>query len=149
MFFGTALCALTVAPSILSDYLQNATWVDVHNESGIARYIEDYIEVSIYILVSYLECIYIGTIAMGIKSAKHIPKFDKDAIIILGSQIKKDGTLTNLLKSRVDRAIEFSKLQKENSNKDIVFVPSGGKGRVRRPHIGNQFKRRGRVPDGS
>ena len=65
---------------------------------------------------------------MGIKSAKHIPKFDKDFIIILGCQIKKDGSLTNLLKGRVDRAIEFSKMQKEKTGKDIIFVPSGGKG---------------------
>lgn len=59
---------------------------------------------------------------------KHIPKFDKDYIIILGCQIKKDGTLTNLLKSRVDRAIEFRNMQKENTGKDLIFVPSGGKG---------------------
>ena len=32
------------------------------------------------------------------------------------------------MKGRVDRAIEFSKLQKEENGKDIVFVPSGGKG---------------------
>ena len=65
---------------------------------------------------------------MGIKATKHIPKFDKDCIIILGCQIKKDGTLTKLLKGRVDRAIEFSKMQKEKTGKDIIFVPSGGKG---------------------
>ena len=66
---------------------------------------------------------------MGYISAKHIPKFNKDAIIILGCQIKKDGTLTPLLKSRVDKAVEFSKMQKEKTKKDIVFVPSGGKGK--------------------
>ena len=42
--------------------------------------------------------------------------------------IKKDGSLTPLLKSRVDKAIEFSKLQKEKTGKDIMFLPSGGKG---------------------
>ena len=78
--------------------------------------------------IVYLECILFGIIILGIKSAKHVPRFDKDAIIILGCQIKKDGTLTNLLKGRVDRAIEFSKMQKENTDKDIYFVPSGGKG---------------------
>ena len=65
---------------------------------------------------------------MGIISAKHIPKFNKDAIIILGCQIRKDGKLTPLLKSRVDRAIEFSKMQKDKEGKSIIFVPSGGKG---------------------
>ena len=42
--------------------------------------------------------------------------------------IDVDGTLTNLLKGRVDRAIEFGKMQKEKTGKDIIYVPSGGKG---------------------
>ncbi len=78
--------------------------------------------------IEYLECVFIGTCILAIKSARHIPKFDKDAIIILGCKIREDGTLTNLLKSRVDRAIEFSKMQKEATGKEIIFVPSGGKG---------------------
>ena len=64
---------------------------------------------------------------MGIKASRHIPEFDKDYIIILGCQIKSDGTLTKLLKARVDKAIEFSKKQKEKTGKDIIFIPSGGK----------------------
>lgn len=78
--------------------------------------------------ITYLECILIGTIISGIISAKHIPKFDKDYIIILGCGIRKDGTLTPILKARVDRAIEFSNMQKEATGKEIVFVPSGGQG---------------------
>ena len=69
-----------------------------------------------------------GTIILSTKAAKRIPAFDKDYILILGCQIKKDGTLTNLLKGRADRAIEFAKMQEEASGKDIVFIPSGGKG---------------------
>ena len=49
-------------------------------------------------------------------------------VIILGCMIKKDGTLTPLLKSRVDKAIEFANAQKEASGKNIIFIPSGGKG---------------------
>ncbi len=64
----------------------------------------------------------------GLKAAKRIPAFDKDYILILGCQIKKDGTLTPLLKGRADRAIEFARMQKEASGKDVIFVPSGGKG---------------------
>ena len=82
----------------------------------------------ILIYISYLECLFVGNCIMGIISAKHIPKFNKDAIIILGCQIRKDGKLTPLLKSRVDRAIEFSKMQKDKEGKSIIFVPSGGKG---------------------
>ena len=48
--------------------------------------------------------------------------------MILGCQIRKDGTLTPLLKGRTDRALEFARMQKEVSGKDIIFVPSGGKG---------------------
>lgn len=79
--------------------------------------------------IVYFECIFFGASIIGIISAKHIPKFDKDGIIILGCQINKDGTLPKLLRSRVDRAIEFSKMQKDNTNKDIIFIPSGGQGK--------------------
>lgn len=79
-------------------------------------------------LVTYLECILLGTIIMSIISAKHKPKKEKDYIIILGCMINKDGTLPRLLKSRVDRAIWFAKRQKEKYGNDIIFVPSGGQG---------------------
>ena len=108
--------------------LYTASWIDVHNEQGLGPYIQQFVETTIFVIVTYLECILIGTIALGKKAAKHIPEFDKDFIIILGCQIKKDGTLTNLLKSRVDRALEFAKMQKEKNGKDIMFVPSGGQG---------------------
>lgn len=37
-------------------------------------------------------------------------------------------TLTNLLESRVDKAIEFRNKQLASTGKDLIFVPSGGKG---------------------
>ena len=129
LILGVFFCFTTIAPYLLNDMLQTATWIDVHNENGIATYIQNFIEITIYVIVTYFECILIGSIILGIKSAKRIPKYDKDYIIILGCQMREDGTLTNLLKGRVDKAIEFSKMQKENTNKDIIFVPSGGKGR--------------------
>ena len=69
-----------------------------------------------------------STLYCNSKAAKHIPKYDKDFIIILGSKIKDDGTLTPLLKGRVDRAIDFGKKQYEMTKKKIVYIPSGGKG---------------------
>ena len=90
------------------------------------------LEILSYILmmcVIYLECVFFGVCISGIVSAKYIPKFDKDAIIILGCKIRSDGTLPPLLQGRVDRAIEFSKMQKETTGKDIIFIPSGGKGK--------------------
>lgn len=129
ILLGAMLCIVTVLPEIMyriSYY--TTTWFDIHNQNGIALYVYDAIESTIYIIITYVECILIGSIIMGIKSARYIPKYDKDCIIILGCQIRKDGTLTNLLKARVDKAIEFSKKQKEKTGKKIIFVPSGGKG---------------------
>lgn len=48
------------------------------------------------------------SIIMGIVAAKHIPRYDKEYIIILGCRIRKDGNLTPLLKARVDKAMEFA-----------------------------------------
>lgn len=122
---GLTLCFSSILPDILYNMLFSVTWIDIHNERGIGLYIYNLIESIIFISITYVELI--GTIIMSIKVAKHIPKFDKDCIIILGCQIKKDGTLTKLLKGRVDRAIEFSKMQKEKTGKDLVFVASGEK----------------------
>jgi uncharacterized SAM-binding protein YcdF (DUF218 family) len=102
--------------------------IDTHYERGFGRFFEMFLENTVSSYVFYLECILLGTIIIAVKAAKHIPAFDKDYIIIHGCQIRKDGTLTKLLQSRADRAIEFAKLQKEATGKDIVFVPSGGKG---------------------
>ena len=88
----------------------------------------DFITYLVYMYISYLECILLSTCILGYKASKKIPKYDKDYIIILGCKIKNDGTLTPLLKGRVDKAIEFSKMQKEYNNKNIIFIPSGGKG---------------------
>lgn len=122
------LCFLSILPEIMYNMLFSVTWIDIHNQGGVGTYIYNFVESIIYIILTYLECILIGTIIMSIRAARHIPKFDKDYIIILGCQIKKDGTLTKLLQGRVNIAIEFSKMQKEKTGKDIIFVPSGGKG---------------------
>ncbi len=128
VFLGFFFIFLTIFPEILGDYLQRSTVIDVHNLNALPAYLDMFIRTSIYGIVVYLECILIGTIIIGFKSAKHIPNFNKDFIIILGCQIRKDGTLTPLLKSRVDRAMEFRNMQIQNSKKDLMFVPSGGKG---------------------
>ena len=78
--------------------------------------------------ISYFYTLIIATLYCNIKAAKHIPKFDKDFMIILGCKIKNDGTLTPLLKARVDKAIEFGQMQIKNTNKEIIYVPSGGQG---------------------
>ncbi len=125
---GAALCLLTLTPFLLGEYLQRTTLVDVHNERGVALYIEIVTETFMSALAAYLECILMGTIVCAVKAARHVPAFDKDYILILGCQIREDGTLTPLLRSRADRALEFARMQREKTGKEIVFVPSGGKG---------------------
>lgn len=128
VILGLMLGIGALLPFIIGTFLQGSSIIDVHYERGVGRFIELFLENAVASVVTYLECLLIGTIVTGIKAARHIPKFDKDYIIIHGCQIRKDGTLTKLLQSRTDRAIEFSKMQKDKTGKSIVFVPSGGQG---------------------
>ena len=115
LILGVLICAVTLFPLVLSEMLHRTTVVDVHNENGIAMYIEMAVTNSILTAVTYLECILIGTVILSVKSAKKIPAFDKDYIMILGCQIRPDGSLTPLLKGRTDRALEFADMQENNS----------------------------------
>ena len=128
LILGLVLGTGAVIPTILGEFMYRSNMFDMNYERSIARYISMFLENGISSVVAYLECILIGTIITGIKTAKHIPRLDKDFIIINGCQIRKDGTLTPLLQSRVERAIEFAKRQKDRVGRPIVFVPSGGKG---------------------
>ena len=106
ILLGVTLCFASILPDMLYRMLFSVTWIDIHNERGLGLYIYNLIESIIYITITYIECLLLGTIIMSVKAAKYVPKFDKDCIIILGCKIKKDGSLTKLLKGRVDRAIE-------------------------------------------
>ena len=90
--------------------------------------IKNFIDISLNSILAYFYCLVLATLYCNIMAGKHNPTYDKDFVIVLGAQIKKDGTLTPLLKSRVDRAILFSENQKKSGGKDVVFVTSGGKG---------------------
>ena len=79
--------------------------------------------------LSYFYTLIIATLYCNIKAAKHIPSYDQDFIIILGSKINRDGSLTPLLQGRVDKAIEFGNKQYETTKKKIVYMPSGGRGK--------------------
>ena len=130
VILGLFFCFFTVFPELLNLYLySHPEIIDVHNQNEIGYCIQLFAETTTYIIIAYLECILLATIILSVKAARRIPKFNKDYIIILGCMIKKDGTLTKLLQSRVDRAIEFSLMQKEKTGKDITFIPSGGKGK--------------------
>lgn len=128
IILGIVLCLFTLLPDFMYRFTYNDIFIEIHNLGSIPYYIYTFIETFIFSFVAYLECILIAVIILSIKAAKRIPKFNKDYIIILGCMINKDGSLTNLLKSRVDRAIEFRNMQKEKTKKDLIFIPSGGKG---------------------
>ena len=92
------------------------------------QFIKYALNICINATLSYLYTLIIATLYCNIRAATHIPTYDKDFIIILGSKINKDGTLTPLLKGRADKAIEFGQKQYETTKKKIIYIPSGGKG---------------------
>ena len=148
---GLVICLMTVLPDWIYRWIQAHPVVDIFNEKGVTTHAYSMLENSIFFIVAYLECILLGTVVFGIIAARHIPAFDKDYILILGSQIRADGTLTPLLKARADRAVEFAEMQKEATGRDIVFVPSGGKGddeiMAEADAIGNYLKSKGLPED--
>lgn len=79
-------------------------------------------------LFVYFECMLIGAIICGVKAARHRPSCDRDYIIILGCRFRKDGTLTPLLRGRVDAAIAFWREQLATTGKIALLIPSGGQG---------------------
>ena len=76
----------------------------------------------------YLECMMFSVMLSALIAAKHLPDFDKDYVVILGCRIRPDGTLYPMIRARVDRAMEFAKLQEAATGKKVTFLPSGGKG---------------------
>ena len=96
--------------------------------SNIQIIIKYFIDISLNTIISYWYCLALATLYCNIMAAGHKPNYDKDFVIILGAQIRKDGSLTPLLKSRVDKAIEFAKKQKSENKKNIIYIPSGGQG---------------------
>ena len=93
------------------------------------QFIKFTLDICLNATLSYLYTLIIATLYCNIKAARHVPEFNKDFIIILGSKINSDGTLTPLLKARVDKAIDFGNKQFEKTKKKIIYVPSGGKGK--------------------
>ncbi|MBQ3661391.1 MAG: YdcF family protein [Firmicutes bacterium] len=127
-FLGVLLCFGTIFPDLLYRMLYANPVIDVHNQAGVATHVEMLAESLAGTVTSYLECVLLGTVILGIAAAKRTPVYDKDYMIILGCRMRDDGTPTPLLQGRVDRALAFAAEQKEKTGKDLVFVPSGGQG---------------------
>ena len=124
IILGLFLVIMSITGFFSYNLLDNI--IDVHSYLGF--HIAIFIEYTIYAVISYLECLMIGTLICSKIAQSHIPTFNKDYIIILGCAMLKDGTATPLLKGRADKAIWFADKQKEATGKDIMYVASGGKG---------------------
>nr|WP_316624313.1 YdcF family protein [uncultured Ruminococcus sp.] len=79
-------------------------------------------------VICYFESMLVSLIVCAFTASRHEPPLDRDYIIILGCAIRSDGSLTPLLKGRVDSALSFEKRQYDASGKHACFVPSGGQG---------------------
>ncbi len=76
----------------------------------------------------YFECMVIGIIIAHAIAASYEPLPDKDYLIVLGCSIRSDGTVSPLLRDRLDRALAFREAQLRETGKDLIFVTSGGQG---------------------
>ena len=128
LFLGIFICILTNLPEFVYRILHETQSIDIYNLNSIWTYLYNFLEVLVYLVIGYLECVLISTIIITIKSVRRKVKYNKEYIIILGCKIRKDGTLTPLLKGRVDSALEFRNKQLKKTGKDLIFIPSGGKG---------------------
>ena len=128
LFLGLFICILVLLPDFVYGILMKTQIVDIYNLNSLGPYVYNFLESVVYLIAVYLECVLIGTIIIALKAVKRKVSYDKDYIIILGCKIKKDGTLPPLLRGRVDRAIQFRNEQLESTGKDLIFIPSGGKG---------------------
>ena len=129
VFLGLVFTAAIVIQYITPDLFMKLTFLEIGRITSPITYVKMMVESFLANLYVYMLFIMLATVIRASIAAKHIPSFDKDYIMILGCQIRRDGSLTALLRSRADRAVEFARMQKEKSGKDIIFIPSGGQGR--------------------
>lgn len=94
-----------------------------------------------YCLYCYFCCLFIAVVICGVTAGLSTPGKDKDYILILGCRVRKDGTLYPLIKSRVDRALQFASEEEAETGKKPVFLPSGGKGSDEQVSEGDAMKR--------
>ena len=101
---------------------------DGYEETEFLTRLMNALEYAAVFLITYFESMLISTSLCAFSASRHAPPLDRDCIIILGCAIRRDGTLTPLLRGRVDSALDFEKKQFETTGRHAVFVPSGGQG---------------------
>ena len=120
---GILFSALWIAGMVIGFVLNNQTYATVE-EFNLFHQIQS---VLIYVII-YFECMLISTSLSAILASRHTPPYDRDYIIILGCCVRKDGSLTPLLKGRVDSALSFEKRQYRENGRHACFIPAGGQG---------------------
>lgn len=125
---GVLLCSVLLigASGAFFSYDVLDHFMDVHSYAGYCFSL--WIEGLFAVLVSYFEAMFYATVFISVKAGRHKPKLNKDYIIILGCRMRDDGKPAGLLRARINRALEFAKLQKKETKKNLIFVPSGGQG---------------------
>ncbi|MBO6054971.1 MAG: YdcF family protein [Oscillospiraceae bacterium] len=121
--FGIMLSVLILLGGGLLFWLELSSFF--RTEQGIVRIVFANLFAAVYL---YYECMLIGTIVADALAARYEPEKDKDFLIILGCGLKADGTPSNILKGRLDRALAFDAAQKALGGRELTFVTSGGQG---------------------
>ena len=122
IIFGICITLGAFASQFIFEIIKNIGFINSK------LYIKKFIDIGLNSILCYFYCLTLATLYCNIMAARHKPNYDKDYVIILGSKIRDNGSLTPILQARVDKAIAFAKEQKEKTNRRIIFVPSGGKG---------------------
>ena len=125
---GIILCFVLVISSaaVFFSYDVLDQFMNVHSYAGYCFSL--WFENLFATIVSYIECLLFATIFVSFKARRHVPKFNKDYMIILGCYVRNDGKPAGLLRGRIDRALEFANLQKKATKKKLCFIASGGQG---------------------
>lgn len=111
---------------LVNDFRVSLYYDQEHHES--LRYFITIVQHMVIYIIAYFESMLISTALCAFLASRHTPPQDRDYIIILGCAIHRDGTLTPLLRGRVDSALRFEKSQYDATGKHACFVPSGGQG---------------------
>lgn len=111
------------ALAVVMNLIPNLFHTDVSSSN-----IYTHLTYSLAYVLSFFECMLLSTIVCAFLASKYKPPHNKDYLIILGCGIRRDGSLTPILRGRVDAAIRFEKAQFAETGKHATFVPSGGQG---------------------
>ena len=103
------------------------------------------------IVVTYLECMFVGSLMCTVRAARHKPKYEQDYMIVLGCYAGDGENLPPILRRRAESALKFAIRQVDAVGKKLIFIASGGKGNDERVSeakaISNYLVREG-VPKG-